>query len=78
MFGYIYNEYIDAAYYWEIVKLIIKDLIIIALTYYQDLIVMKAILIFLVLQIQLYLTRRIQPYRLHYLNKLDEKMLIIC
>jgi hypothetical protein len=32
--GYLYNEYKKDAYFWEIVKIVEKELIIIFLTYY--------------------------------------------
>ncbi|CAD8130980.1 unnamed protein product [Paramecium sonneborni] len=34
--GYLYNEYKLHAYYWETIKILQKDLIIIILAYYQD------------------------------------------
>lgn len=49
LYGYLYNEYIDKAYFWELVKLGLKDVIIFFLTFYQDYIFLKAVIIYLML-----------------------------
>lgn len=36
IWGYLYNEYKKAAYYWEIIKILLKEFMIIVLTYYED------------------------------------------
>jgi hypothetical protein len=39
--GYFFNEYLQQSYYWEFVKILQKELIIIVLTYYDQDIVVK-------------------------------------
>lgn len=55
LWGYLYNEYAIKAYYWEFVKILQKECIIIVLSYYEDYIQIKAILIFLVIYAYSYL-----------------------
>lgn len=70
-FGYLYNEYKLQAYYWEIIKILLKELIIIVLIFYQDQIFLKAILIFFLLQSYVKFQDNIHPYNLKQLNSLD-------
>lgn len=43
--GYLYNEYKKEAYFWELIKIIEKELIILSLVYYEDTIVVKGVLV---------------------------------
>lgn len=49
--GFLYNEYKNSGYFWEIVKLIEKELIIIILSFYETRIIIKAILIYIIIYI---------------------------
>jgi len=46
--GYLYNEYTKSAYFWEVIKIAQKELMIISLTYYEDRIIIKATIILLI------------------------------
>ena len=70
-FGYLYNEYRDKHYYWEIAKIIFKNLIIIVLSYYESFVKMKAILIIVIIIIFIAMTNYMHPYKEKYLNKLE-------
>ncbi|KAM3134149.1 hypothetical protein pb186bvf_013770 [Paramecium bursaria] len=78
LWGYLYNEYRHQSYYWEIVKIFQKTLIIIFLTFYEDLIVIKASLVFLVIFMYDLFTKSKKPYKLKNLNSLDEESSLIC
>ncbi|CAD8113937.1 unnamed protein product [Paramecium sonneborni] len=78
IFGYLYNEYKGSAYYWEIIKIIQKELIIIFLTFYQDQILVKAVLVYGIIFIYNYLTLQIFPYQAMQLNVLDHQSTRIC
>lgn len=66
--GYLYIEYTEEAYMWEIVKIVQKGLIIIFLTFYEDLIIIKASLIFLIVFVYSLLSRKYNPYESRFLN----------
>ena len=76
--GFLYNEYTKWAFYWEIVKIFLKEIIIIILTYYEDTIFLKAILINLCLIIYSHYLRKWQPYNLSFINKLEYQSSTTC
>lgn len=76
--GYLYNEYSQFAYYWETVKVVQKQCIIIALNYYEDYIPVKASLVLLIVFIYQMFSNRIRPYKQVYLNSLDTKSTVVC
>ncbi|CAD8169765.1 unnamed protein product [Paramecium pentaurelia] len=76
--GYLYNEYQAVAYFWEIVKVLEKGFIIIFLTFYEDLIIIKGALVFIIVFIYQLLTRTYRPYKLPFLNLVDEFSTLIC
>jgi hypothetical protein len=60
--GYLYNEYKKTAYFWEIIKIVVKELIIIFVTYYSDTIVLKGILILGIVYLYYELNILHEPY----------------
>ncbi|CAD8108681.1 unnamed protein product [Paramecium primaurelia] len=68
--GYLYNEYKLEAYYWEIIKILIKQFLIIFLSYYQEFLVKKGILL---LSLQ-----KISTLLIFSLNKLDAYSAKVC
>ncbi|CAD8111336.1 unnamed protein product [Paramecium sonneborni] len=76
--GYLYNEYKIYAYYWETLKIIQKEAIIIVLIYYHDHIQIKASIVFLILFGYSFLTTSYKPYTTGQLNRLDTQSTIIC
>ncbi|CAD8149947.1 unnamed protein product [Paramecium octaurelia] len=76
--GFLYNEYKKSGYFWEIVKLIEKELIIIVLAIYETRIIIKAILIYIIIFIYQQLTIKYQPYESKVLNQLDLTMTQVC
>ncbi|CAD8121080.1 unnamed protein product [Paramecium sonneborni] len=77
-FGYLYNEYSKTAYFWEIIKILQKGFIIIFLTFYEDLIIIKGALVFIIVFIYQLLTRKYRPYQFPKLNLIDELSTLIC
>lgn len=43
--SYLYNEFKTSAYFWEIIKILEKELVIIILNFYEDSIVIKGVII---------------------------------
>lgn len=66
--GYLYNEFKITAYFWEFIKMSIRVLIIVILTFYEDYYVIKGILIYFVLLIFGALSERYMPYHEKKLN----------
>jgi hypothetical protein len=60
--GYLYNEYKQEAYFWEIIKIAEKELIIIFLSIYEEKIIVKASLTFIVIFTYFYLAVSCKPF----------------
>ncbi|CAD8114528.1 unnamed protein product [Paramecium sonneborni] len=78
LLGYLYYEYKPKAYFWEIVKIITKELLILALIYYEDSIIIKGSLIYFILLSYWSLNLKYQPFISARLNQLDYQTTIIC
>ncbi|CAD8201964.1 unnamed protein product [Paramecium pentaurelia] len=76
--GYLYNEYKTSAYFWEIVKIVEKELVIIFLSYYDDDIIQKGTLVLLVVYLYSELNYRFRPYKMSTLNNLDAHSAKVC
>ncbi|CAK67884.1 unnamed protein product (macronuclear) [Paramecium tetraurelia] len=76
--GYLYNEYTHQAYFWEIVKIIEKELLLIFLSYYDEYVVKKGILVLLVIYIYQELNIKFKPYSSPNLNRLDSYSANVC
>ncbi|CAD8101954.1 unnamed protein product [Paramecium sonneborni] len=68
---YLFNEYDNDTYYWELIKLILKFFIILITIYFEEKIFMKASLIGLCLLIYQILAIKYKPYIFGNLNQLD-------
>ncbi|CAD8143728.1 unnamed protein product [Paramecium pentaurelia] len=78
VWGYLYNEYKLSSYYWETIKIMSKEFIILVLIYYEDYIPIKALLIFFILHIYGKLTNQYKPYQIGDLNNIDSLQTSIC
>ncbi|CAD8128288.1 unnamed protein product [Paramecium sonneborni] len=76
--GYFYNEYTNEGYLWEFVKIFEKELIIIFLTFYEDRVVVKGLIIFLIVFFYGGFTVRFHPYSSKRLNFIDRLSTAIC
>jgi hypothetical protein len=76
--GFFYNEYEQHAYFWEFVKIFEKEFIIIALTYYEEDIVVKGLLIFFMIFIYGELSYKVNPFKSKMLNDLDFFSTTVC
>ena len=71
LYGYLYNEYSKDTYYWEIIKICQKELIIIFLTFYEDIIIIKGTIVIIIINCYDIFSKRYKPYKSVDLNKLD-------
>ncbi|CAD8134925.1 unnamed protein product [Paramecium pentaurelia] len=78
VFGYLYYEYKPQTYFWEIIKIVTKELIIIFLIFYEDSIILKGSLIFFLLLCYWSLNLKFIPFRTSRLNLLDYQSSIVC
>ncbi|KAM3127333.1 hypothetical protein pb186bvf_020559 [Paramecium bursaria] len=78
IWGYLYNEYRKEVFFWETIKIIQKDFIIIGLAYYEDYIPIKAALVFVILFLYSFTTIKYKPYNQGLFNKLDSQQTIVC
>ncbi|CAD8105541.1 unnamed protein product [Paramecium primaurelia] len=76
--GYLYNEYRIHAYFWETLKIMQKEIIIIVLAYYDDHVPIKASLVFLVLFGYSFIAIKKKPYMTGQLNIIDTQSTVIC
>ncbi|CAD8126262.1 unnamed protein product [Paramecium sonneborni] len=76
--AYLYIEYKKNAYFWELVKIFEKELIILSLIYYEDNIVIKGVLVLLITYFYQELNQNYEPYQLNSLNQLDYYSANIC
>ena len=76
--AYLYLEYKKDAYFWELIKIVEKELIILSLVYYEDNIVIKGVLVLLITYFYQELNQNYEPYQLNSLNQLDYYSANIC
>ncbi|CAD8073985.1 unnamed protein product [Paramecium primaurelia] len=69
--GYLYSEFNENAYFWELVRLGMKNLVIIIITLFDQYIVLKATIVFLLIQAYQSLTKQYQPFKTKNLNKME-------
>ncbi|CAD8050685.1 unnamed protein product [Paramecium primaurelia] len=77
-YGYFYNEYTQHAYLWEFVKIFEKQFVLMALTYYEDTVIIKGLMVFLIVFIYGILSFEFQPYQSKRLNYIDQMSSAVC
>ncbi|KAM3138602.1 hypothetical protein pb186bvf_009354 [Paramecium bursaria] len=78
LYGYLYNEYSKVTYYWEILKIGQKELIIVFLIFYEDVIVIKGTLVFIIIFAYDIFSKSYKPYKRIDLNELDSQNSFVC
>ncbi|CAD8146912.1 unnamed protein product [Paramecium pentaurelia] len=76
--GFFYHEYTNQAYLWEFVKIFEKELVIISLTYYENKIVIKGLIIFLIVFLYGAFSFAFIPYKQKKLNFIDQMSTAVC
>ncbi|CAD8174747.1 unnamed protein product [Paramecium pentaurelia] len=76
--GYLFNEYTQKNYFWEIIKLWKKTLIIVILIYFETDIFLKASLLALCLLIYQIIAQKYKPFILMKFNLLDIQSAQFC
>ncbi|KRX02444.1 Pectin lyase fold/virulence factor [Pseudocohnilembus persalinus] len=77
-FGFLYQEYKQDAFYWELVKVVQKTLIVAVIQLYSNEIKEKAILVFEIVFIYGIIVYFKHPYQSNQLNQLDIIIAIVC
>ncbi|CAK84548.1 unnamed protein product (macronuclear) [Paramecium tetraurelia] len=70
--GYLFSEFNENAYFWELVRLGMKNLVIIIITLFDQYIVLKATMVFLLIQAYQLLTKSYQPFKTKNLNQMED------
>ncbi|CAD8145257.1 unnamed protein product [Paramecium pentaurelia] len=76
--GYLYLEYNTGSYFWEFVKLILKILIAVVLTFLQERIIIKGCICFLILALYKSFISKYKPYKLRNINNIDQQASFVC
>ncbi|EWS74814.1 transmembrane protein, putative (macronuclear) [Tetrahymena thermophila SB210] len=77
-FGFLYNEYSENCFWWEIVKTFQKILIILVLNIYEQRVIVKGCIILAIVFMQMCFSLNQQPYLIPDLNKTDFISSIVC
>ncbi|CAD8198753.1 unnamed protein product [Paramecium octaurelia] len=75
--GFFYYEYSRKRYYWEFLKIFYRSLISVLICYFQEEIIVKGILSFIVIYGYYGLTIHFNPYDLRKLNYLDQLSTVV-
>ncbi|CAK62039.1 unnamed protein product (macronuclear) [Paramecium tetraurelia] len=78
LLGYLYLEYQHNAYYWEIIRIVSRELIMIAITFYQDNMIIKCTLLFIVLLAYYFINLMVLPFQTKSLNQLEQMSTLLC
>lgn len=70
-YGFLYNEYSERSYFWEFIKIAEKLFITIIITYYEEHIIVKGTLVFLVIMAYGSMALKFCPFFKKNLNYLD-------
>lgn len=77
-FGFMFNEYTDKRWYFELFKIFEKALIILFLQYYAIQVTVKAVLIFVVIFIYGAAAVLLKPYKIEKINNMDGATTQVC
>ncbi|CAK64107.1 unnamed protein product (macronuclear) [Paramecium tetraurelia] len=77
-YGYLFNEYSKTHYYWESVKLMYRQLLILIIVLLQDFIVIKGIMLIGLLFAYQIIFSLSKPYNVGKLNQFESQAIQIC
>ncbi|CAD8149251.1 unnamed protein product [Paramecium octaurelia] len=77
-YGYLFNEYSNTHYYWESVKLMYRQLLILIIVLLQDFIVIKGIMLIGLLFAYQIIFSLSKPYNVGKLNQFESQAIQIC
>ncbi|EWS75421.1 transmembrane protein, putative (macronuclear) [Tetrahymena thermophila SB210] len=72
-YGYLYQEYVDDKYYWDLARLIIRSAGIIAINIFNFQIIFKGMVLFGVMFLFLFLQKKLKPFILQKFNNLEQE-----
>ncbi|KRW99984.1 hypothetical protein PPERSA_05487 [Pseudocohnilembus persalinus] len=70
-FGFIYLEYEERSYFWDIVRIVQKNLLILIVSLYTDAVYVKGSMGFVVIVCYALLVQKYQPFKEKNINKLE-------
>ena len=75
-FGYIYFEYKEKNFYWELAKISLKNIMNVCVSFFSQYNIIKGFLILIPLNIYYIALNNFKPYKSQILNKLDSKIMV--
>ena len=76
--GFLYKEYKNNVYFWEFIKMFEKLLIIIILNWFDDNVMIRGHLVFLIVLLYDILAKKYRPYEYMIINNLDKLSTLTC
>ncbi|KAL4476964.1 hypothetical protein ABPG73_005329 [Tetrahymena malaccensis] len=77
-FGFLFYDYKQNAYYWEILKLQLKALIIVSNTLLHSYLFNKLLISLVLIMVYIFLHLRVKPYIMYEFNHLDLMAHLVC
>ncbi|CAD8072192.1 unnamed protein product [Paramecium sonneborni] len=78
IWGYLFNDYKENSYYWEIIKIFQRELIMLSLIINEERVILKSIITILVLLLYYFCFLQFQPYNVKALNQFEQESILQC
>ncbi|CAD8149145.1 unnamed protein product [Paramecium octaurelia] len=78
IWGYLFNDYKENSYYWEIIKIFQREVIMLSLIINEERVILKSVLTLLVLILYFFSFLYFQPYNLQALNRFEQESILLC
>ena len=72
-YGMLYNDYNSNFYFWELIRIYMKNIIILVLLYWSQSYIVKGCLAFLTIYLYIILCNKYNPYNFRYFNQLEQE-----
>ncbi|CAK64034.1 unnamed protein product (macronuclear) [Paramecium tetraurelia] len=78
IWGYLFNDYKENSYYWEIIKIFQREVIMLSLIINEERVILKSVITLLVLILYFFSFLYFQPYNLQALNRFEQESILLC
>ncbi|CAD8101945.1 unnamed protein product [Paramecium primaurelia] len=78
IWGYLFNDYKENSYYWEIIKIFQREVIMLSLIINEERVIFKSVITLLVLILYFFIFLYFQPYNLQVLNQFEQESILLC
>ncbi|CAD8154320.1 unnamed protein product [Paramecium pentaurelia] len=77
IWGYIFNDYKESSFYWEIFRVSEREIILLSLIIFEEQIEIKGILTFLILFLYHIIVQNKKPFNMETLNRFEQKCITL-